>query len=290
MRGKTSISRNELSPVLRFVNILIVLAVVLTMLIPMVNVLSVSFSTRLGSMQPGIKLWPDEWTLEGYRTIWVRAKLGQSFFNSVFVSTTATIIQVFLSAMAGYVLVQKELPFKRALTTIIMLTLMIPGDLTLISIYGLNQQLNLLNSYQGLIINGLVSGFAILLMRNYFLGVPQTLAESARIDSAGELRIFTNIYLPLSVPGLASITFIEFISKWNSLMIPVTIISEQRFYTMPMVLKQLAFSTDSTSGVDYIAPNAQMAAIVISVIPLLLMYMFTQRYLIGGLTLGASKE
>lgn len=287
---KSKVTRNELTPGLKVINIIILLVVVLTMLIPMINVLTVSFSTRLGSMQPGIKLWPDTWTLEGYKTIWVRASLSRAFFNSVFVSVLGTLIQVFLSSLAGYVLIQKDLPFKKTITSIIMLTLMIPGDLTLISIYALNKQLGLLNSYQGLIINGLVSGFAILLMRNYFLSVPDSLGESARIDSAGELSIFTRIYLPLSIPGLASLTFIEFIGKWNSLMIPVTIISEQKYYTMPMVLKQLAFSTDSTSGVDFIAPNAQMAAIVISVIPLLVMYAFAQRYLIGGLTVGASKE
>ncbi len=280
---------NELSPGLKTVNGLLLFLVFFTMIIPMANVLAVSFSTRLGSMEPGIILWPKELSVEGYVTIWQRANLSRAFSNSSFVSVAATFIQVVLSALAGYVLVQKDLPFRRAISSVILFTMMIPGDLTLISVYALNKQLGLLNSYTGLIVNGLVSGFSILLMRNYFLNVPESLAESGRIDNASEIRILASIYLPLSIPGLAAITFLEFIGKWNALMLPVTIITDAKKYTLPMVLKSLAFATDGTSGIDIIAPNAQMAAIIISIVPLVILYAFTQRFLIGGLTLGASK-
>lgn len=288
-RAPEQLLRNELSPFQKAGNYLLLLLFFLTMIVPMVNVLAVSFSPRLASMQPGVILWPSEWTFNGYQTVWTRANLSRAFFNSSLVSLSGTFAQILLSSMAGYVLVQKNLPFRKALSLLILFTLMIPGDLTLISIYALNKQLGLLNSYQGLIINGLVSGFSILLMRNYFQSVPESLAESARIDKASELLVFFSIYLPLSLPGLASITFLEFVGKWNALMLPVTIISDPALYTLPMVLRQLAFATDSTSGVDYIAPNAQMAAIVISVIPLIILYTFAQRFLIGGLTLGATK-
>jgi putative aldouronate transport system permease protein len=281
--------RNELSPGLKALNGLLLILVFFTMIIPMVNVLAVSFSTRLGSMDPGILLWPREFSVEGYVTVWQRANLSRAFSNSAFVSVTATFIQVILSALAGYVLVQKDLPFKRAISTVILFTMMIPGDLTLISIYSLNKQLGLLNSYTGLIVNGLISGFSILLMRNYFLSVPESLAESGRIDNATELRILASIYLPLSIPGLAAITFLEFIGKWNALMLPVTIITDAKLYTLPMVLKGLTTSGSVVSGTDIIAPNAQMAAIIISILPLVVLYAFTQRFLIGGLTLGASK-
>ena len=280
---------NELSKGLKLTNGIILLLVFFTMMIPMVNVLAVAFSTRLGSMEPGVILWPRDFSVEGFVTIWQRANLSRAFSNSSFVSMTATFIQVILSALAGYVLVQKDLPFRRAISSVILFTMMIPGDLTLISIYALNKQLGLLNSYAGLIINGLVSGFSILLMRNYFLNVPESLAESGRIDNASEMRILTSIYLPLSIPGLAAITFLEFIGKWNALMLPVTIITDAKKYTLPMVLKSLAFANDGTSGIDIIAPNAQMAAIIISILPLVILYAFTQRFLIGGLTLGASK-
>jgi putative aldouronate transport system permease protein len=241
-------------------------------------------------MQPGVRLIPDHFTLEGYKDIWSRVQLWRPFLNSLFVTSIGTFIQVVLSSMAGYVLIQQDLPFKKIMTSIIMVTMMIPGDLTLISIYSLNKQLGLINSYSGLIINGLVSGFSILLMRSYFLSVPSSLAESARIDNASEFTIFWKIYLPLSIPGLATISFLEFVGKWNSLMIPVTIITQQNKYTLPMILRALVFDTSSTSGTEFIAPNSIMAAIVISVIPLILLYVFAQKFLITGMTIGASKE
>lgn len=288
-KKRKSKNKNEMILPQRIINYIFLIIIFASMIIPMINVVAISFSTKLGSMEPGIKLWPDRFTLEGYVDVWNRVKLWVPFMNSVFVTTVSTFIQVVLSSMAGYVLIQRDLPFKGFLTSIIMVTMMIPGDLTLISIYSVNKSLGLLNSYTGLIVNGLISGFSILLMRNYFLSVPYSLAESARIDSAGEFKIFWKIYLPLSTPGLATISFLEFVGKWNSLMIPVTLVSQQDKFTLPMILRAIVFNDAATSGTEFIAPNAVMAAIVISVIPLILMYIIAQKFLVTGMTVGALK-
>lgn len=283
-------NKNTIVPAVRILNYAVLLILFITMIVPMINVLAISFSTKLGSMQPGIRLFPDHFTLEGYKDVWTRVQLWRPFLNSLFVTILSTFIQVVLSSMAGYVLIQKDLPFKKLMTTLIIVTMMIPGDLTLISIYSVNKQLGLLNTYTGLIVNSLVSGLSILLMRNYFLSVPESLAEAARLDNTGEFKIFWRIYLPLSVPGLATATFIEFINKWNSLMIPTALITQQNKYTLPLVLRALVFNQASQSGTDFIAPNTIMAAMVISIIPLILIYIFAQRFLISGMTVGASKE
>lgn len=281
--------RNELNLPQKIINWIFLAIIFLLMIIPMLNVLAVSLSTSYDSMSPGITLIPKTFSVEGYTTIWTARNLSTAFYNSMFVSVVATFIQVLLSSMAGYVLIQRDLPFKGFIASIILFTMMIPGDLTLISMFSLNKKLGLLNSYAGLIVNGLVSGFSIMLMRNYFLSVPESLAESARMDNASEMRVFTSIYIPLSLPGLASITFLEFIGKWNSLMVPITIITDSRLYTLPIVLRQITASNDGVSGQMYIAPNAQMAAIVITILPLILLYTVAQRFLIGGLTVGAAK-
>jgi putative aldouronate transport system permease protein len=290
MKNRNKRIKNELIFGYKILNYIMLIIVFVAMLVPMINVISVSLSSKLSSMNPGIKLIPNEFSIEGYVDIWSRVQLWRPFINSLFVTVVSTFIQVMFSSMAGYVLIQEELPFKNFMISIIMITMMIPGDLTLISIYSLNKSLGLLNTYSGLIVNGLISGFSILLMRNYFLSVPLSLGESGRIDNASEFQIFSKIYLPLAVPGLATITFTEFVSKWNSLMIPVTIITQQNKYTLPMILKSLVFNTSSQSGTEFIAPNAIMAAIVISVIPLILMYIVAQRFLIEGMMIGASKE
>ena len=215
---------------------------------------------------------------------------SRPFLNSLFVTTLGTVIQVGLSSIAGYVLIQRDLPFKGVLTSFILLTMMIPGDLTMISIYQLNVSLKLINTYTGLILNGLISGFSILLMRNYFESISFTLAESARIDGASEMRIFAGIFLPISLPGLATVFFMEYVGRWNSITIPAAILTNESMYTLPLKLKTMILSTNSTSGTAQIPDNAIMAAIIITAAPLLLIYVFAQKFLLSGLNLGATKE
>lgn len=280
---------NELNLPQKIVMYLFLVCIVLIMAIPMWNVLVVATSSRLSASQSGIKLWWDSFSLDGFEYVFTVTKLLRPFLNSLFVTTVATVIQVVLSSFAGYVLIQKELPFKGAITSFVMLTMMIPGDLTLISVYQLNKQLNLLNSYTGLIMNGLISGFSILLMRNFFETVPYSLAEAARIDGAGEIHIFRKIYLPISLPGLATVFFMEYVGKWNSIMLPATLVTEQNLYTLPLMLKAMILTDASTSGTSFAPDNAVMAAIIISTVPLLLIYIFAQQYLLEGMNLGAEK-
>ena len=280
---------NELNVPQKMVMYLLLVFIVLIMAVPMWNVLVVATSSRLSASQSGIKLWWDSFSLEGFQYVFTVTKLLRPFLNSFFVTTVATVIQVVLSSFAGYVLIQKDLPFKGAITSFIMLTMMIPGDLTLISVYQLNKQLSLLNSYTGLIMNGLISGFSILLMRNFFETVPYSLAEAARIDGAGEVHIFRTIYLPVSLPGLATVFFMEYVSKWNSIMLPAALVTEQNLYTLPLMLKAMILTDASTSGTSFAPDNAVMAAIIISTTPLLLIYIFAQQYLLEGMNLGAEK-
>jgi putative aldouronate transport system permease protein len=281
---------NEMSVPQKTVVRIIILIVFIIMAVPMWNTIVVSTTTALESSQSGIKLWWNQFSIEGYEYVFKVSKLLQPFLNSVFVTTVGVIAQVILSAFAGYVLIQKELPFKSFIASFVMLTMMIPGDLTLISVYQMNKQLGLLNSYRGLIINGLVSGFSILLMRNYFTSVPYSLSESGRIDGASELRIFAQIYLPISKPGLATVFFMEYVGKWNSIMLPATLITDQKKFTLPLMLKAMIMQNDSTSGRRPAPDNAVMAAIIISTVPLLLIYVFAQRFLLAGMNLGATKE
>lgn len=281
--------KNRLTPPIRILNYLFLLLLFMSMIVPLLNILAIAFSTDQASMFPGIAFYPKEFSTKGFSFIWQRKNLWQPFVNSLFVSSVGTLLQTFLSALAGYILIKKDLPFRKGILAFIMVTMMIPGELTLVSIYSLNKWLGLLNSYSGLIINGLVSGFSIMLLKNYFESVPSSLSEAARIDDAGELKIFLRIYLPLSVPGLATVGFISFISKWNSLMIPTTIISDQNKYTLPMVLRSLVFNSAANSGTEFVAPNAIMAAIVISVLPLIAAYIIAQRFLVSGMTVGAVK-
>lgn len=272
------------------INVLFLLLLVLTMVIPFINTLALAFSSNFASMQPGIVLWPKEFSLEGFSTVWNRMKLYLPFTNNVIVTVVGTLGHVFLSSMAGYVLIQKGLPGKKWMLTAILLTMMIPSEAIMIPLYIVNQDLGLLNTLSSLILSGFVSGFSVILMRNFFLSVPYEMSESARIDGAGDPRIFFTMYLPLASAGLATVTLFEFVSRWNQFTPAVLYINDSSKYTLQIALKSLIVDTDSTSSNFMITTNVRMAGIVIALLPLIIIYPYVQKYFVKGMFVGANKE
>lgn len=271
-------------------NFLFLLLLVLTMIIPFINTLALAFSSNFASMQPGIVLWPKEFSLEGFSTVWNRMKLYLPFTNNVIVTVVGTVGHVFLSSMAGYVLIQKGLPGKKWMLSAILLTMMIPSEAIMIPLYIVNQDLGLLNTLSSLILSGFVSGFSVMLMRNFFLSVPYEMSESARIDGAGDHRIFFTMYLPLARAGLATVTLFEFVSRWNQFTPAVLYINDSSKYTLQIALKSLIVDTDSTSSNFMITTNVRMAGIVIALLPLIIIYPYVQKYFVKGMFVGANKE
>ncbi|MCM3258250.1 carbohydrate ABC transporter permease [Paenibacillus lautus] len=272
------------------INVLFLLLLVLTMVVPFINTLALAFSSNFASMQPGIVLWPKEFSLEGFSTVWNRMKLYLPFTNNVIVTVVGTLGHVFLSSMAGYVLIQKGLPGKKWMLSAILLTMMIPSEAIMIPLYIVNQDLGLLNTLSSLILSGFVSGFSVILMRNFFLSVPYEMSESARIDGAGDPRIFFTMYLPLASAGLATVTLFEFVSRWNQFTPAVLYINDSSKYTLQIALKSLIVDTDSTSSNFMITTNVRMAGIVIALLPLIIIYPYVQKYFVKGMFVGANKE
>lgn len=281
---------DRLPLVVRLINIALLVLVVVLMGLPMLNVLAVSLSTQANSETPGLVLFPSPLTFEGYNFIWNKANLPRPFFNTVYVSVVGTVLHVLMASLAAYILCQPNIPFKTAMTTFILLTMTVPYELTMIGIYAVNRDLHLTNTYAGLIINGLVSGFSVFLMRSYFQAIPLSLAESARMDGAGELRIFSSIYLRLSVSGMLTIATLELIRRWNNITMTITLISDMKKWTLPVLLRYLLFDQTSTSGTSYIFANAKMAAVVMTALPLIILYFFTQSFFISGIMIGSVKE
>lgn len=271
-------------------NYMFLSVLVLTMIIPLWNTFVVSISSNLSSMHPGIKLWSSEFSLIGYKTIWSKLHLWRPFLNNVIVTIVGTFLHVLFAAMAGYVLIQRELPGKKIMVTLIMITMAVPQEAIMIPLYIVNKELGLLNTLSALIISGLVSGFSILLMRNFFLSVPYEIAESARMDGASDFTIFAKLYLPLAKPGLATVVLFEFVSRWNQFTPALLYINDTSKYTLQLALQSLVVGSDSSSSTNLITPNVSMAGIIIALIPLLLIYPFVQKYFIKGITLGSTKE
>ncbi len=274
---------------LRIFNLLVIVIVVALMGLPMLNVLAVSLSEAAKSDSPGLVLIPSPLTFEGYAFIWNYVDLYLPFFNTVYISVVGTLLHVLMASLAGYILCQQDLPYRKLMTSFILLTMTVPNELTMIGIYAVNKDLGLLNSYTGLIVNGMISGFSVFLMRNYFHSIPLSLSESARMDGAGELTIFARIYMRLSVPGLMTVGTLELIRRWNNITLTVTLISDMKKWTLPVVLRWILFDQTSTSGTSYVFANAKMAAVVLTALPLVVLYFFTQSFFTSGVMVGSVK-
>jgi putative aldouronate transport system permease protein len=189
------------------------------------------------------------------------------------------------------VLNRKRFPGKTILVILFLLPMMVPGESIIIPRYIVMKQLGLIDTLWAVAINNIAHTFAIFLMRNYFLTIPPSLEESALMDGASLYTVFRRIYLPLSTAGLATITLIEMVGKWNTLFSAVLYINSPAKYILQQALKLLVVNTESpfTSGLS-VPNNAQTAGIVIAVIPMLAMYPLIQKYFISGIYLGAIKE
>ena len=284
--GKASVQERAF----RVVNVLFMVLLVAVMIVPFINVLAVAFSSRLDSLELGIKLWPGEWSVDGFRIVWTNVGLERAFLNSVIVTLTGTVLHLVLCAFAAYVLIQRHLPGKKLMVIVILATMAVPGELIMIPLFIVNQKLGLLNSLTALVFSGLVSGFSILLLRNFFASVPYDLWESAKIDGAGDFHIFRTIYLPLSQAGLATIALFELVGRWNQFLSVILYISDSSKYTLQVALRALVTEGVGTSGMSMVTPNVQMAGIVIAILPLIVIYPFVQKYFVEGITLGSVKE
>lgn len=276
--------------VFRIVVVVCLVALMMMMIVPFVNVLAVAFSSPLGSMEQGIILWPRHFSADGFRTVWVNLDLQRAFINSAIVTAVGTVLHVALSCLAAYTLIQKKLPGRRLLLFFVLATMAIPGELIMIPLYIVNRDLGLLNTLWALIFSGLVSGFSILLLRNFFASVPYDLAESAKLDGASDFHIFRTIYLPLSQAGIATIILFELVGRWNQFLPVVLYINDSKLYTLQVALNALVTENLGTSGMSMVTPNVRMAGIVIAILPLIILYPFMQRYFVQGLTLGSVKE
>ena len=275
---------------LRILGYVILAAMAGTMIIPLWTVVMTAFSSRYASLQPGILLWPTQFSLDGFATLFYRVNVLKPFANTMIVTLIGTFIHVLLSSLAGFVLTQEDLPFRRTIAIGILATLTIPSQVILVPLFVIFRQLHLLNTLSALIVSGAVSAFSILLMKTYFEQIPRSIIDSARMDGAGPLALFRDFYLPLALPGVITVAAFEIVSRYNMFTEPLILINDPNLSTLQIALRSVVLKENPTSNSDFVAPNAEMAGIVLALVPLLLFYPFIQRFLVRGLTLGGVKE
>jgi putative aldouronate transport system permease protein len=297
--GKTAITDRLFDG---FIYIYLILISIVT-LYPFLNVLAISLNESLDTVKGGIYIWPRSFTLDNYKEIFQYDNLITGFINSASRTILGTILGVLSSAMVAYTLSRSDFQGRKLFSTIIVLTMYFSGGL--IPGYMLIRDLGLINSYWVYIIPGIVNAFNIIIVRSFIDGLPYALQESAKIDGANDFTIFWKIIMPLCKPVLATVALFVAVGHWNSWFDTYLYNSMNENlttlqYELMKILQNTSMgSTDPSSmkGMtgdqlkSFVSPESiKMAISIVTIVPILVVYPFVQKYFVQGMTIGAVKS
>ncbi|HEX6631207.1 MAG TPA: carbohydrate ABC transporter permease [Gemmatimonadaceae bacterium] len=251
-------------------------------LLPMVWMVSASLMPTGDASSFPPRLFPRAVTLEHYRDLFTRLALGRSLANSALIAAVVTAASVLVNSMAGYALAKLRFRGRRGVFRGLSIGLILPSQVAMLPLFLLMKELHLVNTYWGVIIPGLASIFAILLTYQYALAIPDDLLDAARVDGASELQIYRHVVLPVIAPILATLAIWTFLATWNDFMWPLIVLSDDRRYTLPVALANLV-------GEHVQDTELMMAGSVVTVLPVMLVFLFLQRYYVRGITAGSVK-
>lgn len=236
-----------------------------------------------GTLKPemeisSLSLIPSTVTTHSYAQVLGKIPVGRAFMNSLIVSLSITCSVVFFGSMVGYALARLQFPGRRLLYLVILFTMMIPFQITLIPQYILMVKLGWTDSYLSLIAPSMLSAFGIVLFRQFFLSIPQALIDAARLDGCSELGILFRIIWPLSRPVIITVGLLTFMSSWNEVLWPLMVVRERTLMTMPQIVTLFTIGGEAESQL-----GALLAAATLLALPVVVAYAFFQRYFIESM-------
>lgn len=246
-------------------------------ILPFAWMLLGSVKTQREILQRPPTWWPQEFTWDNFGAWFGQLNFGQFFGNSIVVALFTVAGNLVFCSMVGYALAKMDFPGKKALFLVVMVTLMVPGVVTFVPLFVMVSSLGLVDSYAALILPFVTTPLGVFLMRQFMLGIPDPLLEAARIDGAGELRIFARIVMPLCGPPLATLGILTFLASWNNFLWPLVAAQTEAKYTLPVALS--LYSTGQ-SATNY---GLLLAGSVLVIAPIILLFVFLQRYFIQGI-------
>lgn len=293
--------RNKRNSPLDLLNNFILILFCASILYPFIYLINLSLSTADGlySAQLSFFFWPEGFTVEAYRKFLSMNFVLTGYFNTIFRTVAGTCLSLLVMAFAAYPLSKKYLPHVKIYTTFFIITIFFSGGL--IPSYLLIRNLHLLDNIWVLVLGPLVNAFYVLILRNFFMNIPEELEESSRIDGAGDVRIFFQIIVPLSIPALATIGLWQAVSHWNAWFDSLIYISSTEKHVISvhirrLVIEQNALLNEMLSGVTYqqkknmpTPESMRAAAIMVTIIPILCVYPFIQKYFVKGVMVGSVK-
>ncbi|MFC8921962.1 carbohydrate ABC transporter permease [Cellulosimicrobium sp. NPDC057127] len=248
---------------------------------PLVWMVLASFKTPDELYQLPLQWLPGQVNLDNYARAAESIPLGRLLANSVGLTVVGAGLKVVLGLCCAYALVFLDFPFKKAVFGLVIATLMIPPQITIIPNYTLVASLGWLNTYQGILVPGLASAFGTFLFRQHFLTLPRSILEAAELDGAGHWRTLWRFVVPMSSPTVAAVALVSVVTEWNDYLWPFLVVDNPRTMTLPVGLTLLQNTDGMTNW------GVLLAATVVVTLPILLVFLVLQRRLVAGLTAGA---
>ncbi|WP_462413049.1 carbohydrate ABC transporter permease [Neobacillus sp. Marseille-QA0830] len=276
-----------------FVNHAILLLIALACLVPFLNVIASSFATTEEVIQKDFILFPTTFSLGAYKYILSTPTIFKSMGVSIVTTVVGTFVSMVLTAFLAYALSRKYLYGRGAINFLIVFTMLFSGGM--IPTYLVVKSLGLINSYWSLILPVAVNAFNLIIMRNFFSGIPDSLEESAKVDGCNDLKIFFKIMLPLSLPSIATISLFYAVAYWNQYTNAILYLTDSNKWPIQVLLRQIVIVSSGmqadSSAVDVIPPaqTVKMAVITVATIPMLIVYPFLQKYFVQGALVGSVK-
>jgi len=278
--------RTPLQVILSILGYIVLILFALTMVVPFIWMISTSLKTPGSEFAYPPQILPTEFNFTAYVTLFTELPFLRFFLNTLFITACTVIVKLMICSLAAYGFARLNFIGRDKLFMLYLATMMIPFQITLIPLFLIIAGLGWVNTYQGLIIPGISSAFGIFLLRQSFLGVPRDYQDAARIDGASEWTIFLRVFLPLNGPALATLGVFTFMGTWTELLWPLLISRQENMRTLELGLAYFNARPNA-----FLQPNwpLLMAGAVVVMLPVLIIYIFTQRYFVRGISLSGVK-
>ncbi len=265
-----------------FLHLLMIMIAIIT-LAPFIWMLSASFMLDGHASVFPPRFFPDNFTLIQYKILFSKLNIRSSLFNSFVLSIGVTFISLFFNSLAGFIFAKYEFTGKEKLFKILLSSMIIPSQVTMLPLFLMLKEMGIINTYFAIIIPGMANIFGIFLIKQYAESVPDSLIQAARIDGASDFQIYYKIFLPIIKPILVTLALFTFMGTWNDFIWPLIALTDESMYTLPVALANLM-------GEHVKEPELMMAGSVITILPIIIVFLVLQKQYIEGIMLGSIKE
>ncbi|HCK99991.1 MAG TPA: sugar ABC transporter permease [Candidatus Marinimicrobia bacterium] len=262
---------------------LMLLVGVIVTIAPFVWMISASLMPAGQANQFPPKFLPEKVTFEHYQILFGRLNVTRYFFNSIVISLSITGISLIFNSMAGFAFAKYRFAGKQKLFKLLLSAMVIPAQVTMLPLFLMLNRMGVINTYWGVIIPGMASIYGIFLIRQYIISIPDSLIEAARIDGANDFYIYWRIILPVAKPILVTMALFTFMGAWNDFLWPLIVLTSDSMYTLPVVLANLM-------GEHVQDTEMMMAGSVITILPIIVVFLAMQKYYLRGIMMGSVKE